>query len=109
MNPSHGMTMNSDQFDNDDASLSVLGQRNRQLTEVIEFYDCADLLPYAYHIMWLAEAREALGYLPFSLDYFDIRCLVILKEEVNKKQVRDMQQSSREQESALSKARHVRH
>jgi hypothetical protein len=81
------------------------GFQNKDLNDVLDFYDCHDLLPYASHIMWLSSVKSALGYIPFSLDYFAIRCLVILKEEENKKTVkesRDLQQSTERASSGMS-------
>lgn len=67
---------------------------NPQLAAVLDFYDCADFLPYANHILWLNAVKEALGHIPFSLDYFDICCLVILQEEINKKAALETQKTA---------------
>lgn len=59
---------------------------NRILDELIEFYDCADFLPFVRRLGWLRDVKEALGYIPprfFNIDYDDIRGLVILQREVN--------------------------
>jgi hypothetical protein len=67
---------------------------NPQLSEVLTFYDCADLLPYTSHIMWLSSVKESTGSLAFfNLEWFDIRCLTILQDEVNKKQSKQMKDS----------------
>ena len=79
---------------------------SHQLDAVIEFYNCYDLLPYVNHVFWLAAVKEAMGYIPFKLDYIDIRCLVILQEEINKKQTKDMQNSEEEHRATMSRARH---
>ena len=73
----------------DESSGTNQDLQNRDLEELLDFYDCHDLLPFASHIMWLASVKEAMGYIPFALDYFAIRCLVILQEEVNKKSAKD--------------------
>jgi hypothetical protein len=73
---------------------------NRDLEELLTFYECHDLLPYAQHIMWLASVKEALGYIPFNLDYFTIRCLTVLQEEVNKKSVKDSQEMRSKSDSS---------
>ena len=64
---------------------------NRQLSEVLKFYDAHDLLLYANHICWLSSVKNAIGYIPFDLDYDDIVNLVTLQDEINKKQVKDSQ------------------
>jgi hypothetical protein len=75
---------------------------NRDLEELLTFYECHDLLPYAQHIMWLASVKEALGYIPFHLDYFTIRCLTVLNEEVNKKSVRASQEMRSKSENTMT-------
>lgn len=67
------------------------GSTNGYLNEVLDFYDCADLLPYANYILWLASLKEAIGYIPpdFNLSYMDMRCLVVLREESGKKMMHD--------------------
>ena len=76
---------------------------NDRLNEVIKFYDCADLLPLAHHVLWLAAVSEATGSLDrFDLDYLTIRLLVILKEEQSKKSALDMQQAQQSRRSSTS-------
>ncbi len=57
------------------------------LEEVLDFYDCADLLPFAQRVIWLSSIKEALGYVPryIPIDYEELQALVILNEEQNKK------------------------
>jgi hypothetical protein len=62
------------------------------LDTFLSFYDCYDLLPYAHHILQLASIKEVLGFLPFNLDWEDIRALVILKEEQSRKSIKDSQE-----------------
>lgn len=64
---------------------------NEFLDEVLEKYECWDLLPLAAHVAWLSSVKEALGTIPFNLDYDTIRYLVILHEEAGKKHAKDMQ------------------
>lgn len=60
---------------------------NSQLGDVLRFYKCHELLPYAQRIIWLSSVKESLGYIPeeFGLEYLDIRLLVVLQEENGKK------------------------
>ena len=67
---------------------------NPQLKEVLEFYDCYDLLPYANHILWLHTVKEAIGHIPFNLDFEAICCLVVLTEEIGKKSTFESQKIS---------------
>jgi hypothetical protein len=55
--------------------------------------------------MWLASVKEALGYIPFKLDFLSIRCLVILKEEENKKSVKDTRDMREETRSSGNSSR----
>lgn len=72
---------------------------NTQLNEVLEFYDCAEYLPYVQHIFWLSNVKEAVGRIPFNLEYEDIRCLVILQEEIGKKSTKQSQEMSKKGKS----------
>jgi hypothetical protein len=60
---------------------------NPLLDEVLNFYDCYDLLPQAQRIIWLASLKEVCGIIPLNIDvdYEELRLLVILNEEQNKK------------------------
>ncbi|MDP4272613.1 MAG: hypothetical protein Q8909_21195 [Bacteroidota bacterium] len=60
---------------------------NQQLDEVIEFYDCYNLIPLAQRVIWLSNVKEALGYIPpaFELTHLEIKLLVVLQEEQSKK------------------------
>lgn len=85
-----------DPFDDNDAEEIPI---NEQVQEVLDFYDCADLLPFIERIVWLTTVKEALGYLPvshFKLNYEEIRGLTILVEESNKKMQQDNLQMKRE-------------
>lgn len=64
---------------------------NTLLNEVIEFFKCEDLLPFAYRILWLSAVKEAVGYIPnyIPLDYEELRGLVVLEEERGKKLASD--------------------
>jgi hypothetical protein len=79
--------------------------RNRQLNEVLEFYDCYELLPYANHIIWLSSVKEVMGYIPFKIEYDDIRLLIVLHEEMNKKQVKDSQDMQNESRTTMARAK----
>ena len=72
---------------------------NEQLTDVLEFYSCDHLLPYAQYILWLSNVKEALGHIPqdFDLDHDAIVALVILLDETNKKSQYDMNESKEKQ------------
>lgn len=73
-------------------------EENQMLGEFIEFYDCADLLPFADRILELSTVKEALGYIPpdFGLTHEEIRGLVILQQEIAKKQQFDSWKLSQE-------------
>lgn len=82
---------------NDSESEIVLD--NQQLNEVLDFYDCFDLLPLAQRILWLYHVKEALGYIPpaFGLAYLDIQLLVILQDEQAKKVAHEQRKMKMEQ------------
>jgi hypothetical protein len=90
----------SDNIDDFDEAGEELATDNQQLNEVLDFYDCYHLLSTADRIIWLGSVKEALGYIPnnFGLTHFEIRLLVILHEEQNKKMSYDMYKSKQEQE-----------
>lgn len=77
---------------------------NHQLQEVLNFYGCEDLLPYVNHITWLSQVKEVIGFIPFEIGFEEIRALVILKQEISKKQVKDMRQIKRDNETSLDRA-----
>jgi hypothetical protein len=60
---------------------------NPLLGEILDFYDCYDLMPLASRIIWLSSVKEAIGRIPddIDVDYDEIRYLVLLQEEQNKK------------------------
>ncbi len=93
-----------EEFDPDDLSAG-----NEQLGDVLTIFDCADLLPLANRVIWLANVKEALGYIPewFKLTYQEIKLLVILKEENSLKMACDSYQTKREQNAQLGRARSV--
>ena len=64
---------------------------NPLLGEVLDFYDCYDLMPLASRIIWLSSLNEAVGRIPddIDLDYDELRLLVVLQEEQNKKMAYD--------------------
>lgn len=82
---------------------------NEKLAEFVEFYDCADLLPFAYRIIWLHGVKEAVGVIPdtFELSPQEVSALVILQSEHNMKAQKDMlenkKKSERQQRQAKSK------
>ena len=81
---------------------------NDQLQEVLDFYDCGDLLPFVQRVVWLNTVREALGYIPvshFQLNYEEIVALTILIEENQKKMQHDNLNLRRESREAQSRAR----
>jgi len=65
------------------------------LDEYLEFYDCADLMPFISRVLWLNGVREALGHIPdwFELNREEIRGMVILREESSKKMQYDSNKS----------------
>ena len=60
---------------------------NPLLEEILEFYNCEDLLPLARRIIWLSSVKEAVGYIPnyIPMDYEELQCLIVLHDEQNKK------------------------
>jgi hypothetical protein len=65
------------------------------LDEYLDFYNCADLLPFINRVLWLNGVREALGHIPdwFELNREEIRSMVILREETSKKMQYDSNKS----------------
>jgi hypothetical protein len=80
---------------------------NAFLDEVIEKFDCEDLLPLAGRIIRLSSIKEALGYIPDNLipvDYEELQYLLIYHEEQNKKMAYEnwkMQQNNKRQQNNL--------
>ena len=74
---------------------------NEQLSKVIEFYDCAYMLPFAERIQWLSSVKEVLGTIPssFNVTRDEIVGLVILNSEVCKKSQFDIYRSKQKQKS----------
>jgi hypothetical protein len=62
---------------------------NEMLNEALDFYDAWDLLPYAEHIIWLSKVQKALGNLPFDISFSDIELLLVLHDEIAKKEMFD--------------------
>jgi hypothetical protein len=64
---------------------------NLLLDDVLDFYQCEDLLPLAQRIIWLSSIKEVLGSMPddIPIDYEELRYLVALHEEQNKKMAVD--------------------
>lgn len=60
---------------------------NPELTNVLNFYKCHDLMPFVTRVFWLSNVKEALGYIPreFDIDYMEIKSLVILNQEQARK------------------------
>ena len=71
---------------------------NSQLTEVLKFYDCGDLLPFCYRIIYLSNVKEALGNIPksFQLSSQEITSLIILKSEQDKKVQKELQKNKKD-------------
>jgi hypothetical protein len=78
--------------------------QNLILNEYLKKFKCEDLLDLAGRIMWLFQIKEVLGYIPFDfkLTYDEIRYLIVLKEEQNKKISADTMKSRREAEAVRS-------
>jgi hypothetical protein len=79
---------------------------NSDLEYVLDFYDCDDLLPLANRIIWLASLKEVYGCIPndIPVDYEELKLLVILHDEQNKKMAFDnykMKKQSDEQQSKI--------
>jgi hypothetical protein len=77
------------------------------LDEVLEKFDCADLLPLVNRIIRLSSIKEVLGYIPYNMipfDYEELQYLLIYHEEHNKKIAHEsfkMRQQSKTQQSSL--------
>ena len=72
----------------------------KELEEVLEFYDAYDWMEYANHVMWLSAVQDALGFIPFELDYFTILALTVLKDEIAKKGAQDSYEMRQKQQGA---------
>ena len=81
--------------------------QNEKLEEFVEFYDCADLLPFAMHIVYLYNVKEALGSIPpsFDLSHQEISALVMLQSEYSMKSQKDMLESKLEGERNAAAAK----
>ena len=81
--------------------------QNEKLEEFVEFYDCADLLPFAMRIVYLYNVKEALGSIPssFGLSHQEISALVILQSEYSMKSQKDMLESKLEGERNAAAAK----
>ena len=80
----------------------------------MEYYDCGDLLPFISRIFWLNSVREVLGHLPDWINptYEEVQALVILHDEMNKKQKKDalkMREDSKRQQRSMPKSTTPRH
>lgn len=60
---------------------------NPMLDDVIDIFNCFDVLPLAHRIIWLSSVKEAVGYIPddIPIDYEELKYLVVLQEERDKK------------------------
>lgn len=83
---------------------------NYLLDEVLDFYDCADLLPLAQRVIWLSAVKEACGIIPqcIDVDCEELRLLVVLQEEQSKKVMYDtyrMKQESKRNAASIEQMR----
>jgi hypothetical protein len=78
-----------------------------RLNETLDIYDCAYLIPYVHRVMRLAQVKEALGWMPpsYNLSQLDIDCLVILKEEQDKRTVFEQNQQRKQMEAESARAK----
>ena len=69
----------------------LIQPENELLNEVIDFFDCGDLLPFAYRVLWLSSVKEVMGYIPdyIPIDYEELKSLVILQSERDRKVASD--------------------
>ncbi len=87
---------------------------NRRLDEVLDFYNCGDVLEFVDRIFKISAEKEATGTLPktFTGSHNEIRGLIILADELKKKEVHASQQmrkdSERQQHEARSMASRAR-
>jgi hypothetical protein len=67
-----------------------------RLDEILEKFNCEDLLPFCYRIIHLANVKEVLGMIPkyYGVDEDDIAALIILKDESGKKMSADAKSAS---------------
>jgi hypothetical protein len=74
-----------------DERLSEDNADSEELDELLEKRNCAELMPLVQRILWLGNVKEALGYIPdsFSINYIEIKGLVLLKQEQNRKMAYD--------------------
>lgn len=79
---------------------------NPFLEEIIEKYDCEDLLPLARRIIRLSSIKEVVGYIPNDIipfDYEELEYLLILSDEQNKKIAFDAYQTKKKFDDEQSK------
>lgn len=79
---------------------------NPLLDDILEFYHCEDLLPLAQRIIWLSSIKEVLGHIPneIPVDYEELRYLVALHEEQNKKSACDNYKLKKDSERMQSES-----
>jgi len=80
---------------------------NRRLDEVLDFYSCGDVLDFVQRIFDIAAEKEATGSMPatFTSSHHEIRGLIILKDELTKKEVHASQQMRKDSERQQQEAR----
>jgi hypothetical protein len=80
---------------------------NRRLDEVLDFYDCGDVLEFVDRIFKISAEKEATGMMPktFMGSHNEIRGLVILGDEIKKKEVHASQQMRRDSDRQQQEAR----
>lgn len=87
-------------FNGDDID-DIVQPENYMLTEILEhpsFEGCEELIPFANRILWLSAVKEAVGYIPdyICMDYEELRGLVVLQEERDKKMAMENYKMRRE-------------
>ena len=82
-------------------------QANRRLNEILDFYDCARLLPFVQRIFNIRNEKDATGVMPpaYVGAYHEMRGLITLKEEEKKKEIFESQKMRKESEAQQRTAR----
>lgn len=65
----------------------LLPEGTDTLDELLEFYDCANWIPFVHRLFWLMSVKEICGNIPadFHVSWEEIRGMTVVREELDKK------------------------
>ena len=79
---------------------------NPVLDEYLDFYECQYLHPFCERVIWLADVKESLGYIPrdFDVNHDEIVALTILLQEKRLRESIEAHKSKRMSERTSAQA-----